>query len=130
MVFSGMFSCVVVGLLECRSAGEPWPLIGWMLAPSLVGAAIGLGAMRICQLAALTSDPWLCPVALMFAAAAALVAGAIVANATWPPSTAGSDCGIQLAAVGVLGAIHGISGAALSGLLWFALGPSIGTAMT
>ena len=113
---TGVLACVIVSLALWR--GISLAFCEQMLAPSIMGAALGVGAARMIQLFGWEAGTGPIAVTCLALFGAAILSGVLIGVSFGPPGPPGSDQDIQAAFGGTLGAIHAVTGAILGGAMW------------
>jgi len=109
----GSVAFVLVGVRLHRATALTAPFVIPTAAAALTGAAVGVGGLRLCALAGITS-PWLALPAFVVIVCVGLVAGSCVANALAPAITAaGEDWDVGLGLSSGIWAVYGAVGTLL-----------------
>ncbi len=90
-----------------------------MLAPSIMGAALGVGAARVIQLyGSEVGTEHIAAVTCLALFGAAILSGALIGVSLGPPAPPGSEQGMHVLWFGFWGTIHAVTGAILGGVMW------------
>jgi len=114
---TAVLACVILSLVWSR--GSAWLMFsGQMLAPSIMGAALGLGAARVIQLLRPELGTGHIAVTCLALFGVAILSGALIEVSLGPPAPPESDLELHVYLGGSFGAIHAVTGAILGGVMW------------